>query len=413
MVEKKRNILGNRLWVISEIYYPEEIGTGYYLTGLAEGLSSTFSVNVLCGYPTYDLRGSILPSQEVRNGVHVERCQGTKFNKNKLILRSVNLITVSISLFIKAFFQVQKHDLVLVVTNPPLLPFLIEIVCRFKKAHCVLRLDDVYPEILVATGIVGPHNLVVRFWRFLTKRLYLSVDQIIVVGRDMAKLAQSKVGDQKKQTSFIPNWADIDLVVPIAKKDNQLLIELGLENKFIIQCAGNMGRAQGIENMFGAIRLLREDVDIHFIFTGNGAKKKWMEDEIYKEQLCNVTLLDQRPRSDQPNFLNASDIIMISLIPGMAGAGVPSRMYNAMAAGKPIIAITESESELSLVVAEEEIGWVVHPGQPEKLAEVIKNLKTRPDLLLQMGIRARAVAEEKYAPDKIFGLYCAVFKELI
>ena len=66
-----------------------------------------------------------------------------------------------------------------------------------------------------------------------------------------------------------------------------------------------------------------------------------MQDEVRNEELGNVSLLDQRPRSEQVEFLNACDIAMISLIPGMKGAGVPSRMYNAMAAGKPIIAITE------------------------------------------------------------------------
>ena len=55
--------MGKQLWVFSEIYYPEEIGTGYYLTGLAEGLCSSFNVNVLCGYPTYAARGAVLPSK--------------------------------------------------------------------------------------------------------------------------------------------------------------------------------------------------------------------------------------------------------------------------------------------------------------------------------------------------------------
>ncbi len=133
-----------------------------------------------------------------------------------------------------------------------------------------------------------------------------------------------------------------------------------------------------------------------------------MQDEVHKERLANVTLLDQRPRSDQPNFLNASDIAMISLIPGMTGAGVPSRMYNAMAAGKPILAITEPESELALVVNEEQIGWVVPPDQPARLAETLQNIEMQSDRLLKMGLRARAVAEAKYTPEKVIKSYCTL-----
>ncbi len=404
--------MSKQIWVISEIYYPEEIGTGYYLTGLAEGLGRSFKINVLCGYPTYAARETALPSQEVRNGVRIERCQGTTFNKDVLLLRLVNLVTISISIFLKALFRVQRGDIVLVVTNPPLLPFVVGMVCRLRSAQCILRLDDVYPEILIATGMASRSNLGVRALDYMTKRLYRSVDRITVVGRDMARLARRKLGNIPKPISVIPNWADIDLVVPMTKKDNQLLQYLKLENKFVVQCAGNMGRAQGIENMFAAIKLLRAEQNIHFLFIGDGAKKKWMQDEVRNEHLDNVTLLAQRPRSDQPNFLNASDVAMISLLPGMTGAGVPSRMYNSMAAGKPIIAITEPESELALVVNEEQIGWVIPPDQPAKLAEVLLNVQMQLDRLLQMGIRARAVAEEKYAPDKVIKSYCTLLEEL-
>ena len=137
-----------------------------------------------------------------------------------------------------------------------------------------------------------------------------------------------------------------------------------------------------------------------------------MESEVQRKRLHNVTLLDQRPRSDQSNFLNACDVSMVSLLPGMTGAGVPSRLYNTMAAGKPVIAITGPDSEVSLVVQEEQIGWVVPPDQPEKLAEVIREAKAHPDALFLMGQRARAVAEAKYSPDRIINTYSELIRDI-
>lgn len=404
--------MGSQIWVVSEIYYPEEIGTGYYLTGLAEGLSHSNKVTVLCGYPTYSVRGKTLPPQEVHNNVLIERCRGTTFNKDILPLRLVNLFTICTSIFLKAVFRVKRGDIVLVVTNPPMMPFIIELVCRVRKAKCVLKLDDVYPEILVATGMVNPGNLGVRLLRYMTNRLYRRVDWITTVGRDMAKLAKRKLGGAHDRVTVITNWADINLVFPRNKQENQLIKDLKLENKFVVLCAGNMGRAQGIENMFAAIDLLKNNPNFHFLFIGDGAKKKWMMNEVRKRQLVNVTLLPQRPRSDQLNFLNASDVCIISLLPGVTGAGVPSRMYNAMAAGKPIIAIAEPESELAMVVNEEKIGWVIPPEQPAKLAEVILNLQTQTGCIAQMGIKARAVAEEKYVPHKIINSYIKLIERL-
>ena len=204
--------------------------------------------------------------KEVHNRVRIERCRGTTFTKDILLLRLVNLITISISIFFKALFRIQRGDIVLVVTNPPLLPYIVGMACHLRGAKCVLRLDDVYPEILIATGMASPQNWGVRILGYMTKRLYRNVERIVVIGRDMEKLAQRKLGPFPKPITIIPNWADIDLVVPMAKKDNQLLRDLKLENKFIVLCAGNMGRAQGIENMFAAIKLLKESQEYPLYF---------------------------------------------------------------------------------------------------------------------------------------------------
>ncbi|MFZ1597493.1 MAG: glycosyltransferase, partial [Anaerolineae bacterium] len=209
-----------------------------------------YDVNVLCSQPTYAARGSFAPWREVRNGVRIERCPGTTFDKDVLVPRLVNVITISLSLFLRALSRIRKSDVVIAVTNPPLLPFLVEIACRLRSANYILRIDDVYPEALTATGLARPDSTMVRVLARMTRRLYRSVGQIIVVGRDMERLAREKLGGTAKQISVIPNWADVALVTPVPKTDNALLHELGLVDRFVVQCAGNMGRAQGVENMY-------------------------------------------------------------------------------------------------------------------------------------------------------------------
>lgn len=395
----------SKVWLISEVYYPEDTGTGYYMTGVAEGLALDFDVHVLCSQPTYAARGSFAAWAEIHEGVHVERCPGTTFNKDILILRLVNAATISISLFLKALWRIRKADVVIVVTNPPLLPFFIAIVCHLRGAKCILRVDDVYPEALIATGLARPDSLVVRVMSWVTKLLYQSVDQIVVLGRDMKQLVIKKAMCSPERVSVIPIWADVGLIGPAEKATNSLLSELGLADKFIVQCAGNMGRAQGVENMLKAAELLKKDDEIQFLFIGAGAKKRWMENEVQRKDLNNVALLGQRPRSDQANFLNSCDVAMVSLLSGMTGAGVPSRLYNIMAAGKPVIAIAGATSELSLVVQEEQVGWNVPPDRPEKLVEAILEAQASSDQLLQMGKHARDVVEAKYTRTRVIESY--------
>ena len=138
-----------------------------------------------------------------------------------------------------------------------------------------------------------------------------------------------------------------------------------------------------------------------------------MEKEINAKGLKNITLIDQLPRSEQQNFLNACDIGLITLLPGMTGAGVPSRLYNIMSAGKPIIVITGHGSEAEFVVREEGIGWFVEAGRPKQLVDAVLEAQSNPEKLLTMGDKARSVAEQKYSREKVVNEYYKLINKML
>jgi glycosyltransferase involved in cell wall biosynthesis len=278
----------------------------------------------------------------------------------------------------------------------------------------VLRLEDVYPEILVATGLLTQQSPLTRLLALLTRMLYRQVDLITVLGRDMKALAEKKIGARSDHVQIIRSWADTDIVSPQPKAANQLLQELGLADKFVVSCVGNMGRAQAVELMLEAVTSLRNHPRIHFLFIGSGAKKDWLQQEVVTRQLTNITILNHRPRTEQMVFLNACDLSIISLLPGMTGAGVPSRTYNIMAAGKPIIALTGVDSEVSLLVQELQIGWVVPPDSVEALVLAMLEASSDPERLSAMGARAAQVALERFSRATIIDEYqCLLESRLI
>ena len=74
--EAKAEAMGRvNVWIVSELYYPEDTSTGYYVTEIAEGLATSFVVGVLCGQPSYAWRGTDAPRKEVRKGVTITRCR--------------------------------------------------------------------------------------------------------------------------------------------------------------------------------------------------------------------------------------------------------------------------------------------------------------------------------------------------
>lgn len=402
-----------RVWVVSEIYYPEETSTGYLLTCTAEGIAKEFNVSVLCRQVVYANSEKQFQNYEKHNDVHIYRCWGTNFDKNRLLLRLINIMTITLSVSLMALFKLRKNDYVFVVTNPPLLPFIVKLVCWLRRIKFILIVHDVYPEALVVTGLRSPTDLSTKFMRWLTILLYRNSERIVVLGRDMQKLIERKLPSGDKRVVLIQNWADLDIVKPMPREKSQILIEHDLTDKFVVQYAGNMGRTHGLEDLVSvAHRLNSERSDIHFLLIGSGAKKQWLEESFTRCSLSNFTMLGNRPRCDQINFLNACDISLISFIPGMAGISVPSRMYNVMASGKPIIAVADASSELSQVVKEEGIGWVVAPGDVDALEEFIIEASQNPGLLSRMGRRARLAAESRYSLERANLAYINLVKDL-
>lgn len=394
-----------RVWVISELYYPEETSTGHFLTQIAEGLARYHPVSVLCSQPTYSARGVRAQARETRNGVDIRRCGGATLNKDRLPFRMINLATISLSVFCSAVLRIRRDDAVLVVTNPPLLPFVVYIACRWHRARCLLLIHDVYPEVLVAAGMIRPDSLLARWIGRLTRWLYKGSDRIIVLGRDMQELVGRKLGVATSRVVIIPNWADVTEIAPIPREQNLLLRQLGLIEKFVVQYSGNMGRTHDLESLVACAALLKKRSDVHFLLIGSGAKKAWLEDAIRREGLPNATVMSARSRSELSDSLSACDLAFLSFIPGMAGVSVPSRMYNILAAGKPILAAADSESELARVVLEERVGWVVDPGCPDKTVQTILAAKEAAGERAEMAGRARAAAEKKYTLDNVVTAY--------
>ncbi|MBC7898456.1 MAG: glycosyltransferase family 4 protein [Saprospiraceae bacterium] len=395
--EKNGRTGKKRLWVVTEVYYPEVISTGYYLTSIAEGLQEDFDVNVLCGQPNYAARGTIAPKRENRNGVEIFRASSTTLDKNVIVFRLINMVTLGIAMFAKSLRNFRKGDRILVVTAPPSLPFTTALAALIKGSSYTLLLHDSYPEILVAVGKLKRGSLFATALNFCNRWLFKYTSKVIVVGRDMNELVTKKTAGLDLPIVTIPNWADLEGVHPTERKENILLEQLGLSGKFVFMYAGNIGHPTDLESIIECAERLSAHDHFHFVFIGSGAKKSWLQAEIESRNLANVSILEPRPRSEQIVFLNACDIGLISLVQNMWGTAMPSRTYNILAAGKPILALTDNGSELSRVIDEENVGWHVPPGDPDLLFDTILDIYARKGELAEMGNRARGAALNKYS----------------
>ncbi len=393
------------LWVVSELYYPEETSTGYYMTRTAEGLTDCFTVKALCGQPNYSSRGTRAPKHEIRRNVEIFRAAGTTLNKNVIAFRLINMVTLSISIFFKAIFRFQPGDQVLVVTTPPSLPFVVAVAALIRGASYTLVIHDNYPEILFAVGKLSRRSMIATVLNFSNRWLYKHARKLVAVGRDMEKLLLTKSEGLDIPVTVIQNWAELESVHPEPRDSNQLLKELGIVDKFVFLYAGNMGHPNDVETIIETARRLRDRPEFHFLFLGTGVKEKMIRSAVKDHGLENVEILSPKPRSEQVIFLNACDVALVSLVDNMLGVSMPSRTYNILAAGKPMLALTDPASELATVIDEDRVGWHIRPGKADEMTQTILDLYAARKELSLYGERARKSALEKYSLEAALAKY--------
>jgi colanic acid biosynthesis glycosyl transferase WcaI len=400
---------GNRIWVMTELYHPEVTSTGHLISTIAEGLAEKHDVRVICAQPTYANRGTIAARREVHNNVAIFRCRGSRFDKDRLVLRGINMITFGLSALIAAVLRFRRGDQVIVLTNPPILPFVALLACKFSQARMTLLIHDLYPDVLFRTGLVRSDSLAGRALARASRFLLESCDTIVVLGRDMRRAVLRRAPSVDSRVRIIPNFAGLDEIEPKRLRESTLAQRHGITESFVVQYLGNMGRTHDLESIVAAAGLIAPSAGIEFLLAGWGAKREWLDSYLSVAKLPHVHLVPPCSREQLTDYLSAATVSLIALIPGMAGISVPSRLYDVMAAARPIIAMVDSDAELAQIVEEERIGWVVRPGDAEALAALLVQLASGTEDLEAIGRRGRAVAESKYSRAAIHRQYIQLF----
>lgn len=357
-----------RLWIISELFPPEETSTAYIMGEIADALSYKYDVGVLCGPEIYDptrRRSDNLITTP--KGYSVFRSESHTFNKNSLTGKAKSFLSTTLSIYKLAKKHIRQGDKVLMVTNPAPLILLMSRLKRNRNLELNILVHDVFPENTLAAGIKLP------FYDFIKKmfdKSYGRADRLIVLGRDMAELMKQKTKGHV-DLHIIENWGDFDSIRTYPMPDT---------NKIIIQYAGNIGRVQGLDRI---VEALPDEIELHFY--GSGA----MEETLKASNKPNVFFHGPYTRSEQSDILGRCHISLVTLNDKMYGLGTPSKTYNILASGRPILYFGPQNSEIELLIKEHNIGFV---GWPEHW-EI--------DTLHEMGKRARLVGEQFYSEKSI------------
>ena len=389
-------------------YWPDVSATGQLLTELAEDLVRLhgWDVTVVAGYP---LRSDTsLPSAERRNGVHVVRASGTTLDPQPFIGRAANYVSYFASAVVKGL-AIRKPDVVVALTDPPIIG--LAALATASKAHApfVFLCEDIFPEVAVLLEDFhsdAVNAALTRVNRFLVRK----ATRIVALGETMKRrLVEGKGADASKVT-VIHNWADCRAVAPAAR-DNPFARQHGLVDRFVVLHAGNIGLSQDLEIVLHAAGQLRDRPDVVFVFVGDGAKKKDLQDIAGRRDLRNVMFLPFQPREMMDQSYATADVSLVSLKRGLAGVIVPSKIYNVLASGRPCIAAVERDSEVADIISRHECGFVIDPGDASALRARTLDLSNDRERATAMAARARCAALHFDRPRQV-AAYDALLKEV-
>jgi glycosyltransferase involved in cell wall biosynthesis len=388
-----------KILVVSQLYPPDTTTTATYIGDIARALAADRRVVVLSGSPHSASSSGANPE--------VIEVGATIAPKHSLTRRTIAIVLLAIRMFLATLRRTKRQDVVFCVTTPFTLPYGVMFAARLRRAATVLLIYDLYPEALQAAGLAEPSSLTARIIRRANAILLSRLDAIITIGRDVEPLLLAYRGVARDKIHCIPNWTLLPAGYRDVAADNPF--RAGRQSQMIVGLSGNLGFTHHPLTVFEAARLLKNDGKIHFLLSGWGVGWNELNELQAKERLTNVTLLPPVPHEQLVDFLSAADLWIIPYRRNIAGVSIPSRLYNHLAVGRAVIVAAEPHAEASLVIGEENIGWVVPPEEPRALADAILRAAADRADIVDKGRRSAAAAA-KYSPEIALARYRDVIR---
>ncbi len=397
---------------VNQHYAPDVASTGQHLTDLAEYLSAAgVPVEVVTGRAHY--AGGVLdaPPTEVRDGVRIRRYRTAGLGRRSRAGR----------IFDYAMFYGQvawtswmgeAADGTVYLTTPPLLGVIGWIGKVARGRRYGIWSMDLHPDAEVAAGMLRRGSVLSRVLNWLNDRGYRHADFIVDLGPYMRKRILSK-GVRSDRVATVPVWGAAPEESPaVAATGASMRARLGLEPATVVMYSGNAGVVHEFGPILEAMRLMRDERDIHFVFAGGGPRRAEIEAYARTHALRNFTYLDYVAREDLAGMLAAADVHLISLRSAFAGISVPGKLYGIMAAARPALFVGPAACETADTIRSADCGEIVDPGigdAASRVAAAIRAWRANPDAARAAGARGLAAYTSRYQR----GPNCAAFARVI
>jgi glycosyltransferase involved in cell wall biosynthesis len=369
-------------------------------------------VSVITAFPNHPV-GRIPPAYRGRwwaterlDGIRVLRCWLYAVPNRGVGRRGLDHLSFMLTALV--FGLPRLHEIDVVVASSPTLFSAVAawLIARFRGVPFVLEVRDLWPAAIVSLGLMRP-GPAVRALERLAKFLYARAARVVVVTEAFAERLAAD-GVPRGKLEVIPNGADTRLFSPLAD-GGAARATLDLDGRFVVAYVGSHGLSHGLSAVLDAAA---EQPDITYLLVGDGADRERLLAERERRQLGNVIMRPSVGKADVPGLYAAADVCLVPLrdVP-LFEAFVPSKLFEVLAAGRPVIGAVRGEARDILTRSGGAL--LVDPGRGDQLASAVTRLRADPVLRAELGRRGRAFAEQYYDRDALAARYLEVLRDVV
>jgi colanic acid biosynthesis glycosyl transferase WcaI len=401
----------NRIVFVEQFYYPEGWGGAELTRDVTMALAKAgFDVEVICGSDQYSpVEGDAGPDPR-SFGVRINRVSSLlsgRIHNRKLLRQLWFYLRLIPRLAIRA-----RPRLFISQTNPPLGVVLTALAAKIWRRPLIIIAMDVYPEVLVAHGVVGAKSPLGRALRCVFDWSYRSAERIVSLGPVMTRRLRAK-SPKASAIVEISNWATGPLM--LAPRDsNPLRTSLSLRDGLTILYSGNLGVGHEFDTLLeGFAAALRSNDTLTLVIIGVGKRLGEVRDTVARLGIDRaVRFLDFLPADRLPESMGLADVAVVTLREGFEGLIVPSKLLGYMARGLPVLYVGPP-SDIDHYLQASGAGVSVRNGDVATVEAAILRMSRDRVFIRALGAAGREAYERELAREHGLERYVALVHEVV
>jgi colanic acid biosynthesis glycosyl transferase WcaI len=410
-----------KILILSLVFPPDQVSTAQIMGDIAVDLKEQgHQVTVITTRPHYnpvedgepqgleDYWWSLLQVSDF-NGIEVFHTAMMRKGRS-IFSRLVSYVLFHTLSLLAGLFVIERPDIIL-APSPPLTIALTEWLLGVRyRVPFVYIVQEIFPDILIDMGVIRS-SLMIKLLTKLEAFVYHRAAKLVAITEQMRQRLIDK-GVPPSRAVTIPNFVNTEELRPAPKRNDFSTLH-GIDDRYVVSYAGNLGPVQLLDDFIKAADILRDDRSIRLLIVGDGILREDLRTQVVERGLENMLMLPYQPYSRMQQIYAASDLCLVPQSSEAGPTSMPSKVYRIMACARPVLVYADPASELGQLVREVGCGIAVPAGEPQALADAIREAAQSPETMTTMGAVGRKHVEDNYARKVVTDRYGRLVMELI